>query len=150
VYRAQGRYDEAEQLLKEIVRTSARFEEEEGTYVIMLELADTYREQGRYVEAEILLGKTVESQRLWRGSKSWWTLETKNDMGVIYKKQDDYNKAELLLVEALEGRRLKLGDTHPHTFESWQNLIDLYESWNKPEQAAEWRTKLAQIEDFEE
>jgi hypothetical protein len=30
------------------------------------------------------------------------------------------------------------------------NLIDLYEAWNKPEKANEWRSKLAQIEDFEE
>ena len=29
------------------------------------------------------------------------------------------------------------------------NLINLYEAWNKPEQANEWRAKLAQIKDFE-
>ena len=52
--------------------------------------------------------------------------------------------------EAVEGRRLKLGDTHPHTLESLNNLIDLYEYWNKPEKAEEWRTRLAQIEDSEE
>jgi hypothetical protein len=27
--------------------------------------------------------------------------------------------------------------------------IDLYEAWNKPEKANEWRTKLEHIEDFE-
>jgi hypothetical protein len=59
-------------------------------------------------------------------------------------------KAEPLLLEALAGRRLKLGDTHPHTIESWHNLIDLYEAWNKPEKAKEWRAKLMQIKDFEE
>ena len=30
------------------------------------------------------------------------------------------------------------------------NLIILYETWNKPEEAEEWRAKLTQIEDFEE
>jgi len=34
--------------------------------------------------------------------------------------------------------------------ESWNNLIDLYEAWGKPQKAKEWRTRLAQIEDFEE
>jgi hypothetical protein len=63
-------------------------------------------------------------------------------------KKDRYEKAEPLLIEAFEGRRLKLGDTHPHTLESWNHLIDLYEAWNKSEKAEEWRTKLAQIEDF--
>ena len=61
---------------------------------------------------------------------------------MLYKEQGDYAKAEPLLLEALEGRRLKLGDTHPHTIESWHNLIDLYEAWDKPEKAYEWRAKL--------
>jgi hypothetical protein len=61
-----------------------------------------------------------------------------------------YDKAESLLLKATEGRRLKLGDTHPHTIESCHNLIDLYEAWNKPEKAKEWRATLTQIEDFEE
>ncbi|MFC1634256.1 hypothetical protein ACFL5Z_05395 [Planctomycetota bacterium] len=33
--------------------------------------------------------------------------------------------------------------------ESVKNLIDLYEAWNKPEKAEEWRAKLKQIEDFQ-
>ena len=36
------------------------------------------------------------------------------------------------LLEAVEGRRLKLGDEHPHTLESWNNLIELYETSGKP------------------
>lgn len=52
--------------------------------------------------------------------------------------------------KVLEGRRLKPGDTHPHTKESLNNLIDLYEAMNKPEKAEEWRDRLSQIEDFEE
>jgi len=30
--------------------------------------------------------------------------------------------------------------------ESWNNLIELYEAWNKPEKANEWRAKLPQTE----
>ena len=59
-------------------------------------------------------------------------------------------KAKRLLVQALEGRRLKLGDTHPHTLQSLNNLIDLYEVWNKPEKAEEWRAKLPQTKAIEE
>jgi hypothetical protein len=59
-------------------------------------------------------------------------------------------REEPLLLKAVEGRRLKLGDQHPHTIESLNNLINLYEAWNKPEKANELRTKLEQIEDFEE
>jgi len=54
-----------------------------------------------------------------------------------------------LFVKAIEGRRLKLGQTHPNTIESWHNLIALYEAWNKPEKATEWRAKLPVEEDTE-
>jgi hypothetical protein len=48
------------------------------------------------------------------------------------------------LCEAREDRRLNLGDTHPLTLQLWNNLIDLYEAWNKPEEAEKWRAKLPQ------
>lgn len=74
------------------------------------------------------------------------TLESKNNLAILYEKQGHFDRAEPLLPEALEGHRLKLGDNHPHTIESWNNLINLYEAWNKPEQAEQWRAKLAQKE----
>ncbi|MFC1633213.1 tetratricopeptide repeat protein [Planctomycetota bacterium] len=55
------------------------------------------------------------------------------ELAVLYKEQARYDAAEPLLLEVLEGRRLKLGDTHPHTLQSLNNLIDLYEAWDKPE-----------------
>jgi len=33
-------------------------------------------------------------------------------------------------------------DTHPHTLELVNHLIDLYESRDKPEQAGQWQAKL--------
>jgi len=47
-------------------------------------------------------------------------------------------------------RRLKLGDTHPHTLESWNNLIELYEALGKQEKAEEWREKLPKTEAVDE
>ena len=41
---------------------------------------------------------------------------------------------------------LTIRDIHPHTLESWHNLIELYEAWNKPEKANEWRAKLPKSE----
>ena len=64
------------------------------------------------------------------------------NQSVFYKEKGDYDKAETLLIQAFKGRRLKLGDTHPHTVESLNNLIALYEAWNKPEKANQWRAKL--------
>jgi hypothetical protein len=43
-----------------------------------------------------------------------------------------------------------LGLEHPHTLESWKNLIELYEAWGKPEKANEWREKLPHTEAVDE
>ena len=67
-------------------------------------------------------------------------------LAVLYKDQAQYEKAEPLFIEAIEGRRLKLGDTHPHTIESLNTLIALYETCNKQEKAQEWRAKLSGTE----
>ena len=69
---------------------------------------------------------------------------------MLYKEQDRYDEAEPLLVEAVKGRWLKLGDTHPHTLESWNNLIEFYNAWDKPEEAEKWRPKLPKTEAAEE
>jgi hypothetical protein len=52
--------------------------------------------------------------------------------------------------QAIEGHRLKLGDAHPYTLQSLNNLIGLYEAWDKPEKAEEWRAKLPQTEAIEQ
>ena len=69
-----------------------------------------------------------------------------HELGVLYKAQARYKEAEEYLLEVIEGRRLKLGGTHPHTIESLNTLIDLYETWNKTEKAKEWRAKLPEME----
>lgn len=69
---------------------------------------------------------------------------------MLHNEQSDYGKVEPLLLEALEGRHLKLGDTHPHTTESLNNLIGLYEAWKNPEKAEEWQSKLPKTEVVDE
>jgi hypothetical protein len=40
----------------------------------------------------------------------------------------------------------RTGHKHPHTLESINNLIDLYEAGGKPEKAKKWRAKLPETE----
>ncbi|MFC1795305.1 tetratricopeptide repeat protein [Planctomycetota bacterium] len=69
-----------------------------------------------------------------------------HELAVLYKEQARYEETEKLLLEAIDGSCVKLGDTHPHTLESLNNLIELYEAWNKPEKAKEWRAELPKTE----
>ncbi|MFC1791998.1 tetratricopeptide repeat protein [Planctomycetota bacterium] len=63
---------------------------------------------------------------------------------VLDRLQNRHDDTETWLLTVLKGRRIKLGDTHPHTLESFNNLIELYEASSKPEKAEEWRAKLPQ------
>lgn len=57
---------------------------------------------------------------------------------------DELLDGEPLFLEAFHGRTAKLGPEHPHTLDSLKQLVTLYESWNKPDEAAKWRAKLVQ------
>jgi len=85
--------------------------------------------------------------RYWASSA---TSESKYDLAMLHKQQGDFDKAQSLLIEAFEGRRIKLNETHPHTQESVKNLIELYEAWNKPEEAEKWKAKPRKAEAVEE
>jgi hypothetical protein len=73
-----------------------------------------------------------------------------HELAVLYKEQARYEDAEPLLLEAFHGRETKLGPKHPHAIESLNQLVSLYESWNKAEEATKWRAKLPQLKDVEE
>jgi len=152
LYLDQERYEEAETLLDEALPIARR--RMRPGHPVTLDLVNAravlHTKQGEYEDAESLFKEALKGRRRELGDDHPETLETKNDLAILYKEQSDYDEAEPLLLEAIEGRRLKLGDTHPHTQESIKILIALYDAWNKPEQAKEWRSKLEQIEDFEE
>jgi hypothetical protein len=53
-------------------------------------------------------------------------------------------------LDTFHGRETKFGPEHPHTIESLKQLVTLYESWPKPDEAAKWRAKLAETKATEE
>jgi hypothetical protein len=69
---------------------------------------------------------------------------------MLYIRQARHGDAEPLLLEAFRGRETKLGPGHPHAVESLNQLVALYESWNKRDETAKWRMKLSQTEAMEE
>jgi tetratricopeptide (TPR) repeat protein len=63
--------------------------------------------------------------------------------------EGDFEGAERALTKTLEHSRRVLGEQHPETVGCIMALGELYQAWNKPEKAKEWRAKLIQIEDLE-
>jgi hypothetical protein len=101
------------------------------------------REQKRYEEAESLLRQALE------GGQTAQAEPRRSCHAGIHARacraihhQARYGEAEPLLLDAFKGRTSKLGSRHPHTIESLNELMRLYESWGKPGKAEEWRAKL--------
>ena len=151
LYTKQKHYDKAERSFVEALRGKKikLGDDHPDTFQTLNDFGVLRREQKQYEEAKSLLGQALDGRQSKLGPDHPDCFVTMHELAVLHKEQGNYDKAEPLLLEALEGRRLKLGDTHPQTIESLKNLIDLYEAWNKPEKAKEWRKKLAQIEDSE-
>jgi serine/threonine protein kinase/tetratricopeptide (TPR) repeat protein len=140
----QGQYDQAEAFLSGALDTGyLNMGEESWIGIRDIEIfAKQLSAQGKHEKAEELYSRLSVICRDTLGEDHLCTLAWIHKLGVFLQEHHRYEEAEPILLKAVEGRRLKLGDTHPHTIESWNNLIDLYEAWNKLEQAEKWRSKL--------
>ncbi len=139
LYLIVGRDVEAEILLVKAL--------EGRRHVLGIEHPDTqasmgivYFMRGQYDKAEPLLIKTLENERRRKDQEmppiSMYLLP------VLHHKQGDYDRAEPLLLELLELSQRVLIEGHPDMVAVMKELIKLYEAWDKPEKANEWRAKL--------
>jgi len=63
-------------------------------------------------------------------------------LGTAYRSLGDYEAVEIHLKRAWQIHREQLGEKAPSTLSCLRNLIELYEAWDKPEEADQWRAKL--------
>jgi tetratricopeptide (TPR) repeat protein len=114
VYLCQGRYDAAEQLLIETIRTFESREDLAGNLLKLKRLlAVTYGQQGRYNEAQRLFDETLKAFRLLRGDTHMETLDCMMYFAELHIEQEHYDEAEDLLNEALQTAREQSGQNQP-------------------------------------
>ncbi len=128
VYRAQGRYDEAEQLGIKMLEVGRSVLGEESPWFLIYssDLAMLYTLHGQHEKAESLYLKTIEMQRRVMGEGHRDTLVSMNGLAVLRTKQKHYNEAESLFSEVLKTRERELGEDHPDTLETKHDLATLY------------------------
>src|SRR5262249_36466423 len=81
---------------------------------------------------------------------AWRTFNTRSLLGGALLGQQKHADAEPLLLQGYEGmkaREAKIpkGDRGRLT-EALERLVQLYDAWDKPDQAAEWRKRFAEHE----
>ncbi len=145
LYKNQGRYDEAEALYVKTLNGRRRTlgEEHPDTLESMCHLAAVYYHQGQYDKAKPLLVKALEIGRRVLGEDDLQNQISMGWLAKVYREQGHNEQAEPLYVEMLESRRRLLGEE-----KGWvakivrKELIKLYETWGKPQQAKKCRAKL--------
>ena len=106
--------------------------------------------QQRYSEAEPLLRDALEIRSKDFGAGHWQTAKTTSILGAALAGQNRFEEAEPLLLESYPIISADRGPHRRRTHEALQRIIDLYESWEKPDRAAEYRSLLAQSTDSSE
>ncbi|MGB2865590.1 MAG: serine/threonine-protein kinase [Sedimentisphaerales bacterium] len=136
VYKAQGRYEEAERLFVEMLKTAEWPERRRRVELLYTcELADTYREQGQHDEAEPLFVKTLEKLRLLLGQKHLRILPHTYGLARLYMDQDRHEEAQTIFSEALQTARGRHRLEHPVTLRIVNGLAVLRTKQKQYDQA---------------
>jgi tetratricopeptide (TPR) repeat protein len=105
-------------------------------------LGDLYTSLGRYDEGHVLLVEAVEGVRRALPEVHVIAGNTIRKHGRSLTALGRYAESEAVLLEAHEILTAAVGSGHPQTQKAIRNLAELYEAWDKPDKAVEWRGKL--------
>ncbi|MFM7449309.1 MAG: tetratricopeptide repeat protein [Leptolyngbyaceae cyanobacterium] len=116
LYASQGRYEEAEPLLREALQLRRELLGERNPDVAtsLNNLALLYNAQGRYEEAEPLYREALQLRRELLGDRHPDVATSLNNLALLYKDQGRYEEAEPLYLEALAILAQAVGTDHPN------------------------------------
>jgi hypothetical protein len=119
-------------------------EEHPDTLTNMHNLARLYDGLDRPREAERIYLETIRSRRRVLGDLHPTTILSVSRLAALYQKEGQYAEAEALLLPLTTAPGGASGKLHAQgvDLDTVKQLIDLYDAWKKPAQAAEWRAKL--------
>jgi len=146
LYERQGKFGESELLLKQVLETRQRTGQQhrDVTNVLTL-LGEVRRQQNRYPEAEAPLREALAAYEKVLPD-SWRRYYTLSMLGSCLAGQGQYADAEPMLIAGYEGmlqRRPTIPARNQDALEkTGASVVRLYDSWGKPEKAAEWREKI--------
>jgi eukaryotic-like serine/threonine-protein kinase len=152
VHERLGQYDQAEVWLRKWLAVVREKDGPESTAYAweLARLGSNLLRQHRQTEAEPILRECLAIRRD-KQPAAFETFHTQALLGAALLGQQKYANAEPLLVEGYQGmtESKDLGHRHhdPKTREgltdALERLVQLYDAWGKPDEAAKWRKELA-------
>jgi eukaryotic-like serine/threonine-protein kinase len=143
--RVQGKLDEADLILGTVAVEAGRrvFQKNHPETIAALgEMARLREAQGRFTEAAELSRQTVDLAEKMKFKDDWQMALYRQDYGRNLTQLRQFPQAEQQLLQSLAVLKTILGPDHQLSKNATQDLVGLYEAWDKPMQAAEYRTLL--------
>jgi eukaryotic-like serine/threonine-protein kinase len=143
----QGKLAQAEKLFRQTLTARRKFSPADDPNLAnaLIGLGFTLIKLDRPTEAEPLLREAMEIEQK-KAPDNWGTFETRNRLGVALLGQKKYAEAESLIVQGYEGmkaREAKIPPQHKKRLtEAAERVVQLYDAWGKPDQAAAWRKRF--------
>ena len=144
VYKTQKRYEEAQPLLLQAFETRRRVlgADHPDTLFSMNSLASLYNYMEQFDEAHELSTRTLEICRRTLGEDNEETQYTifllaRSSLGL--KRFED---AERFAVPYYERCLANKGATHADTIDATKLIADIFDAWEKPDEATKWRSKI--------
>jgi len=103
-------------------------------------IASVLYRKGNYAEAERLQRRAIAVYLKSLKPDHWMVHRSRSHLGVCLTKLKRYREAEEQLLMAYAGLKAARGESHELTRRTVSRLIELYEAWGKPEQAAPYHS----------
>ncbi len=112
----------------------------------LINLANMLRKKGDYEGAEPFFKEVTGTDQKIFDPDHWALAYARSLHAACLTKLGRFEQAEELLFAAHSVLQAKLGEQHRRTLQATEFLVELYEAWNKPEKAAEYRALLKRNE----
>ena len=153
----KGEPDAAEQVCRDSVAALREHTpgDHDGLASALIYLGRTLNGHEKFAEAEPVLRECLELRRKALPPEHWLIANAMSSLGESLAGQGRFAEAEPLLLDAyeqLEQKALTINyRARPDRLrEGLQRIVDLYESWGKPDKAAEYRAALSQATEVAE
>ena len=139
----QGRYAESLSKVTEALKMYREFGTHYDQYPTALIIQGLIlAKTGQPKEGESILREAVRIRTESLPKGHYWIGLANSALGECLTIEKRYQEAEPLLVESYESLTRSQGSNNPRTKLALQRLVNLYEAWNKPDQAGSYRALL--------
>jgi len=112
--------------------------------------SEALMQEGRFEEAANILRACLTARQKVLPEGNWLIADTLSRLGSATAGEGDFAEAERLLLEAHAAIKDNRWAPEDRKSQAVERIIRLYESWDRPDQASEWRQRLEEsAEDLE-